>query len=84
MLTHRGFSACILSEGKPIPEYLVAVVDENPNTISCWIPSEVGKVTRFVHLISTCLTGATRLSQYIGETKEQKCIHAHLLHSTDS
>jgi hypothetical protein len=43
MLTHRGFSACILSEGKPIPEYLVAVVDENPNTISCWIPSEVGK-----------------------------------------
>ncbi|KAG1827167.1 uncharacterized protein BJ212DRAFT_1310621 [Suillus subaureus] len=42
MLTHRGFSACIISEGKPIPEYLVAVA-ENPNTISCWIPSEVGK-----------------------------------------
>ncbi|KAG2158235.1 uncharacterized protein EDB93DRAFT_1120537 [Suillus bovinus] len=43
MLTHRGFSACIVSEGKPIPEYLAAVVAENPNTISCWIPSEVGK-----------------------------------------
>lgn len=43
MLTHRGFSACIVSEGKPIPEYLAAVVADKPNTISCWIPSEVGK-----------------------------------------
>ncbi|KAG1782622.1 hypothetical protein EV702DRAFT_1065671 [Suillus placidus] len=43
MLTHRGFSACIVSEGKPVPEYLVAVVAEKPNTISCWIPSQVGK-----------------------------------------
>lgn len=43
MLTHRGFSACIISEGKQIPEYLAAVVAENPNTISCWIPSETGK-----------------------------------------
>lgn len=43
MLTHRGFSACIVSEGKPIPEYLAAVVAEKPNTISCWIPSDVGK-----------------------------------------
>ncbi|KAG1905848.1 uncharacterized protein F5891DRAFT_1006850 [Suillus fuscotomentosus] len=43
MLTHRGFSACIISEGKPIPEYLAAVVGENPKTISCWIPSEAGK-----------------------------------------
>ncbi|KAG2349760.1 hypothetical protein BDR05DRAFT_871172 [Suillus weaverae] len=43
MLTHRGFSACIVSEGKPVPEYLAAVVAEKPNTISCWIPSQVGK-----------------------------------------
>lgn len=84
MLTHRGFSACIISEGKPIPEYLAAVVGENPKTISCWIPSEVGKVTRFVHLITTCLTDTTRLLQYTGEMKGQKCIHAHLLHLTDS
>jgi hypothetical protein len=43
MLTHRGFSAWIVSEGIPIPEYLVAV-DTKLHQISCWIPSEEGKV----------------------------------------
>ncbi|KAG2157225.1 hypothetical protein DEU56DRAFT_763539 [Suillus clintonianus] len=42
MLTYRGFSACIISEGNLISEYLVAV-DETENKISCWIPSEAGK-----------------------------------------
>ncbi|KAF8077820.1 hypothetical protein FPV67DRAFT_1463135 [Lyophyllum atratum] len=42
MLTHRGFSAWIVVDGKPLPEYLVAV-DSNANRVSCWIPSEEGK-----------------------------------------
>ncbi|KAF5380992.1 hypothetical protein D9615_004073 [Tricholomella constricta] len=42
MLTHRGFSAWIVVEGKPLPEYLVAV-DSSKNRVSCWIPSEEGK-----------------------------------------
>ncbi|KAG6814532.1 hypothetical protein H0H92_000058 [Tricholoma furcatifolium] len=42
MLTHRGFSAWITVDGKPLPEYLVAV-DSNINRTSCWIPSEAGK-----------------------------------------
>ncbi|KAF9053882.1 hypothetical protein BDZ89DRAFT_1098328 [Hymenopellis radicata] len=39
MLTHRGFSAWIVANGKPLPEYLVAV-DAAAHRISCWIPSE--------------------------------------------
>ncbi|KAF8921106.1 hypothetical protein CPB85DRAFT_1269397 [Mucidula mucida] len=39
MLTHRGFSAWIVANGKPLPEYLVAV-DTAAHRISCWIPSE--------------------------------------------
>ncbi|KAH7889391.1 hypothetical protein F5I97DRAFT_522000 [Phlebopus sp. FC_14] len=42
MLTHRGFSAWITSEGEQLREYLVAV-DDNANKVSCWIPSEAGK-----------------------------------------
>ncbi|KIK98724.1 hypothetical protein PAXRUDRAFT_87355, partial [Paxillus rubicundulus Ve08.2h10] len=42
MLTHRGFSAWIVSEGEELREYLVAV-DANAHRVSCWIPSEVGK-----------------------------------------
>ncbi|KAJ8586104.1 hypothetical protein M405DRAFT_744160 [Rhizopogon salebrosus TDB-379] len=42
MLTHRGFSAWIVSEGQQIHEYLVAV-DKKANRVSCWIPSEAGK-----------------------------------------
>ncbi|KAH0583727.1 hypothetical protein H2248_009334 [Termitomyces sp. 'cryptogamus'] len=42
MLTHRGFSAWIVVDGKPLPEYLIAV-DSNKNCVSCWIPSEEGK-----------------------------------------
>jgi len=42
MLTHRGFSAWIVVDGKPLPEYLVAI-DSNANQVSCWIPSEEGK-----------------------------------------
>lgn len=43
MLTHRGFSAWIVVDGKPLPEYLVAV-DQNQHRVSCWVPSEEGKV----------------------------------------
>ncbi|PPQ63096.1 hypothetical protein CVT24_005951 [Panaeolus cyanescens] len=42
MLTHRGFSAWIVSEGCTIPEYLVAV-DEATHRVSCWIPATVGE-----------------------------------------
>ncbi|KAK0459842.1 uncharacterized protein EV420DRAFT_1763499 [Desarmillaria tabescens] len=42
MLTHRGFSAWIVANGKPLPEYLVAV-DATNHRVSCWIPSEDGQ-----------------------------------------
>ncbi|KAJ7724457.1 hypothetical protein DFH07DRAFT_1067029 [Mycena maculata] len=42
MLTHRGFSAWIVVEGKPVPEYLVAE-DNKASRVSCWIPSEEGQ-----------------------------------------
>lgn len=43
MLTHRGFSAWIVVDGEPLPEYLVSV-DEARHEVSCWIPGEPGKV----------------------------------------
>lgn len=42
MLMHRDFSAWIVSNNQPLPEYLVAV-DEKGSRVSCWIPSEAGK-----------------------------------------
>ncbi|KAJ7940433.1 hypothetical protein B0H13DRAFT_1938073 [Mycena leptocephala] len=42
MLTHRGFSAWIVVDGKPVPEYLVAE-DTKASRVSCWIPSESGQ-----------------------------------------
>ncbi|KAF5357898.1 hypothetical protein D9756_001414 [Leucocoprinus leucothites] len=42
MLNHRGFSAWVVVDGRPLPEYLVAV-DSSANRVSCWIPSEEGK-----------------------------------------
>ncbi|KAG5651992.1 hypothetical protein H0H81_006674 [Sphagnurus paluster] len=42
MLTHRGFSAWIVVDGKPLPEYLIAI-NGRKNIVSCWIPSEEGK-----------------------------------------
>jgi hypothetical protein len=45
MLTHRGFSAWIVVDGKELPEYLVAV-DGDPNRVSCWIPGEEGQVSQ--------------------------------------
>ncbi|KAJ6497040.1 hypothetical protein C8R47DRAFT_1113605 [Mycena vitilis] len=42
MLTLRGFSAWIVVEGKPVPEYLVAE-DTKASRVSCWIPSEEGQ-----------------------------------------
>lgn len=47
MLTHRGFSAWIVSGGRELPEYLVAV-DEAKHRVQCWVPSEEGKVRRVV------------------------------------
>ncbi|KAJ7709703.1 hypothetical protein B0H17DRAFT_999060 [Mycena rosella] len=42
MLTHRGFSAWIVVDGKPVSEYLVAE-DTKAARVSCWIPSEEGQ-----------------------------------------
>ncbi|EGN93273.1 hypothetical protein SERLA73DRAFT_64224 [Serpula lacrymans var. lacrymans S7.3] len=42
MLTHRGYSAWIVSEGTSIEEHLVAV-DSKAHRVSCWIPCEPGK-----------------------------------------
>ncbi|KAI0688634.1 hypothetical protein BC835DRAFT_1419015 [Cytidiella melzeri] len=42
MLTHRGFSAWIVSEGKELREFEV-VVDSTSNKVSCWIPCDIGK-----------------------------------------
>ncbi|EKM82546.1 hypothetical protein AGABI1DRAFT_111154 [Agaricus bisporus var. burnettii JB137-S8] len=42
MLTHRGFSAWIVVDGHPLPEYLTTI-DENAHRVTCWIPSEEGK-----------------------------------------
>ncbi|KAF8911987.1 hypothetical protein CPB84DRAFT_1722392 [Gymnopilus junonius] len=42
MLKHRGFSAWVMSNGKALPEYLVAV-DEEAHRVSCWIPGKEGQ-----------------------------------------
>ncbi|KAF9265504.1 hypothetical protein L218DRAFT_1075614 [Marasmius fiardii PR-910] len=42
MLSHRGYSAWIVVNGQPLPEYLVAVNSET-HQVSCWIPSEEGQ-----------------------------------------
>ncbi|KAF8212025.1 hypothetical protein K438DRAFT_1805820 [Mycena galopus ATCC 62051] len=42
MLTHRGFSAWIVVDGKPVPQYLVAE-DAKASRVSCWIPGEAGQ-----------------------------------------
>ncbi|KAG7447956.1 uncharacterized protein BT62DRAFT_918456 [Guyanagaster necrorhizus] len=48
MITHRGFSASIVANGKPLPEYLVAV-DATNHRVSCWIPSEDGQESVELH-----------------------------------
>jgi hypothetical protein len=45
MLSHRGFSAYIVSGDHQLPEYLVAV-DENAHRVTCWIEGEAGEVSR--------------------------------------
>jgi hypothetical protein len=54
MLTLHGFSACIESNGTPLPEYLVSV-DEKASRVSCWIPGVEGQVCLFFlfHLLLT-------------------------------
>lgn len=52
MLTHREFSAWIVSDGRPIPEYL-HTIDKNASKVSCWIPSEAGKV-RYGEKYNSC------------------------------
>lgn len=37
------FEVCISVEGTELPEYSVTI-DEQSRTVTCWIPSEVGKV----------------------------------------
>jgi hypothetical protein len=43
MLTHRGFSAWVVSNGKVLPEHLVAV-DEQSHRVLCWISGTEGHV----------------------------------------
>jgi hypothetical protein len=43
MLESLGFSAWITIEGIKVSELAVRT-DRTTNTVSCWIPSEVGKV----------------------------------------
>ncbi|KAJ7271985.1 hypothetical protein B0H12DRAFT_673370 [Mycena haematopus] len=42
MLTLRGFSAWIVVDGKPVPQYLVAE-DTKAARVSCWIPGDAGQ-----------------------------------------
>ncbi|KAF7363610.1 hypothetical protein MSAN_01018100 [Mycena sanguinolenta] len=42
MLTLRGFSAWIVVDGEPVPQYLVAE-DTKASKVSCWIPGEAGQ-----------------------------------------
>ncbi|KAI0093718.1 hypothetical protein BDY19DRAFT_269274 [Irpex rosettiformis] len=42
MLTYRGFSAWVISEGKELREF-DAVADPVTNKVTCWIPCEIGK-----------------------------------------
>ena len=43
MPTFQAFHATIRVEGKDLPEYDVQV-DDDEKQVSCWIPSEAGKV----------------------------------------
>ena len=43
MITHRGFSAWISSEGQSLRSY-EPTLDSRENKVSCWIPSSEGKV----------------------------------------
>ncbi len=43
-MLHRGFSAWIVSEDEEIKEELVEL-NEETNTISCWIPGKTGEGT---------------------------------------
>ena len=50
MLTHRGFSAWVVSNGMVLPEHLVAV-DEQCHRVSCWIPGTEGHVRSSLKLL---------------------------------
>lgn len=51
MLTHRGFSAWVVSNGMILPEHLVAV-DEQCHRVSCWIPGTEGHVRSSLILLN--------------------------------
>lgn len=44
MLRFGIFEVCVLVEGAELPEYNVTT-DEKSKTVTCWIPSEQGKVS---------------------------------------
>lgn len=59
-MRHLGYEVYIESEGKTLEEYAVEVDANDEAKVSCWIPSEAGKVNmqRLVHcthLVSTSL-----------------------------
>ena len=41
-VTHRGYDVYIKSDGKELPVFNVEIV--NAETVTCWIPSEAGKI----------------------------------------
>lgn len=60
MLTHGAFAAWIVSNNQPLPEYLVAV-DHKASRVSCWIPSEAGKVRFGSTSSESLLTGGAAI-----------------------
>jgi len=43
MVIHRDFSAWIVSEGKELEEFKPEVEGDDGRTMTCWVPSELGK-----------------------------------------
>lgn len=63
-LKHRGYSVHIEVEGEELPQFQVETPDER--TMTCWMPSEAGKVTfklQSFDTLLTCLMSLTRHSQ---------------------
>ena len=46
----HGFEVYIKSEGERLEEYAEQIEDDDEKTISCWIPSETGKVSQLLRI----------------------------------
>lgn len=80
MLSLLGFSACIETNGTPLPEYLVSV-DDKSSKVSCWIPGIEGQVGGMLPQTCSCahLWTRFRLLKYIGVTRAPKSLLVHSL-----